>query len=137
MQKVSYVAINLVGLFMAAYKLSNLGLLPTTESDWLEFMQQAPVKPPPHPPTPPTHTPPPPPHTLPCHPSIRRVRGCTRVVQRGNPESLHVTHSLLGHPSFHRVHAGAVEGGPAAAADAAHARGRVPTERRGAADGQC
>ena len=43
MQKVSYVAINLIGLFMAAYKLSNLGLLPTTDSDWLEFMQQAPV----------------------------------------------------------------------------------------------
>eukprot|EP00038_Savillea_parva_P027402 m.59360 g.59360 ORF g.59360 m.59360 type:complete len:222 (-) comp7884_c0_seq2:1646-2311(-) len=39
-QKVAYVAINLLSLFMAAYKLSSLGLLPTTDSDWLEFMEQ-------------------------------------------------------------------------------------------------
>lgn len=43
-QKVAYVAINLLSLFMAAYKLSSLGLLPTTDSDWLEFMEQGEVR---------------------------------------------------------------------------------------------
>eukprot|EP00041_Stephanoeca_diplocostata_P015357 m.292726 g.292726 ORF g.292726 m.292726 type:complete len:175 (+) comp20008_c0_seq3:172-696(+) len=41
LQKLAYLGINIVGVCLALYKLKNLGLLPTTESDWLEFMQQS------------------------------------------------------------------------------------------------
>lgn len=38
MQKLSFFGLNLLGLAMAVYKLRNLGLIPSTSSDWLEFM---------------------------------------------------------------------------------------------------
>ena len=42
-QKVAYVMLNLLGCALAAYKLRNMGLLPTTSSDWLEFQHESQV----------------------------------------------------------------------------------------------
>ncbi len=42
--KVVYVLMTLVSLSVAVYKLGNLGMLPTTPSDWIEFLHQAPVR---------------------------------------------------------------------------------------------
>ena len=39
LQKVVYVLANLVGVGLAVYKFNNMGLLPTAQSDWLEFME--------------------------------------------------------------------------------------------------
>eukprot|EP01118_Nematostelium_gracile_P016701 TRINITY_DN697_c0_g1_i1.p1 TRINITY_DN697_c0_g1~~TRINITY_DN697_c0_g1_i1.p1 ORF type:complete len:183 (-),score=32.58 TRINITY_DN697_c0_g1_i1:175-675(-) len=36
--KLAFIAINLVSLFIAMYKGSNLGLLPFSESDWVSFV---------------------------------------------------------------------------------------------------
>jgi len=51
-QKLSYFGLQLAGLGMAGYKLRNLGLIPSTASDFLEFIENKGVrsKPPPPPP---------------------------------------------------------------------------------------
>ncbi|KAJ2803042.1 hypothetical protein H4R20_003046 [Coemansia guatemalensis] len=38
MQKAAFVAINLAGILFGVYRLSIMGLLPTTSSDWLAFL---------------------------------------------------------------------------------------------------
>lgn len=38
MQKMVFVAINIAGILFAVYRLSIMGLLPTTSSDWLAFI---------------------------------------------------------------------------------------------------
>ena len=38
LQKLVYVLANLVGIALAVYKCNSMGLLPTAQSDWLEFM---------------------------------------------------------------------------------------------------
>ncbi|KAJ2157015.1 ER membrane protein complex subunit 4 [Coemansia sp. RSA 552] len=38
MQKMAFVAINLAGIIFGIYRLSIMGLLPTTSSDWLAFL---------------------------------------------------------------------------------------------------
>ena len=45
LQKVVYVLANLVGVGLAVYKFNNMGLLPTAQSDWLEFMEARQVSP--------------------------------------------------------------------------------------------
>lgn len=40
LQKLAYFAASLAGVALAAYKLSNIGLIPTTASDFLEFVTQ-------------------------------------------------------------------------------------------------
>jgi len=40
LQKFSYILANLLGLAMAMYKCHTMGLLPTAQSDWIEFMDQ-------------------------------------------------------------------------------------------------
>jgi len=39
LQKIVYILANLVGVGLAIYKFNNMGLLPTAQSDWLEFME--------------------------------------------------------------------------------------------------
>ena len=36
--KIGYAAVNLLNVGLAIYKCNTMGLLPTTPSDWLEFM---------------------------------------------------------------------------------------------------
>lgn len=38
LQKMVYVLANLLGIALAVYKCNSMGLLPTAQSDWLEFM---------------------------------------------------------------------------------------------------
>ena len=40
LQQFSYILANLLGLAMAMYKCHTMGLLPTAQSDWVEFMDQ-------------------------------------------------------------------------------------------------
>ena len=40
-QKVAYLACNLASAGLALYQLQRLGLLPTSDSDWLEFYEQS------------------------------------------------------------------------------------------------
>ena len=40
LQLFSYIVANLLGLAMAMYKCHTMGLLPTAQSDWVEFMDQ-------------------------------------------------------------------------------------------------
>ena len=40
LQQFSYILANLLGLAMAMYKCHTMGLLPTSQSDWVEFMDQ-------------------------------------------------------------------------------------------------
>ena len=40
-QKVAYLACNLAAGGLAMYQLQRLGLLPTSDSDWLEFYEQS------------------------------------------------------------------------------------------------
>ena len=40
LQLLSYIVANLLGLAMAMYKCHTMGLLPTAQSDWVEFMDQ-------------------------------------------------------------------------------------------------
>ena len=49
-QKLSYFALQLAGLGMAGYKLRNLGLIPSTASDFLEFIENEEVRSDPPPP---------------------------------------------------------------------------------------
>eukprot|EP00039_Didymoeca_costata_P000637 m.46612 g.46612 ORF g.46612 m.46612 type:complete len:213 (+) comp10390_c0_seq1:91-729(+) len=42
-QKVTYLMLNALGFMLAAWKLKSLGLLPTTSSDWLEFLEHSQV----------------------------------------------------------------------------------------------
>ena len=39
LQKVVFILANLVGIALAIYKFNSMGLLPTSQSDWLEFME--------------------------------------------------------------------------------------------------
>lgn len=39
LQKVVFILANLVGIALAVYKFNSMGLLPTSQSDWLEFME--------------------------------------------------------------------------------------------------
>ena len=38
LQKMVYILANLVGIGLAVWKFNSMGLLPTSQSDWLEFM---------------------------------------------------------------------------------------------------
>ena len=40
LQQFSYILANLLGLALAMYKCHTMGLLPTSQSDWVEFMDQ-------------------------------------------------------------------------------------------------
>jgi len=40
LQQFSYILANLLGLALAMYKCHTMGLLPTAQSDWIEFMDQ-------------------------------------------------------------------------------------------------
>lgn len=40
LQQFSYILANLLGLALAMYKCHTMGLLPTAQSDWVEFMDQ-------------------------------------------------------------------------------------------------
>ena len=39
LQKVVFILANFVGIALAVYKFNSMGLLPTSQSDWLEFME--------------------------------------------------------------------------------------------------
>lgn len=39
-----YILMNLAGIGLAAYKCSMMGLIPSTQADWLEFLHQAEVR---------------------------------------------------------------------------------------------
>ena len=44
LQAMVYVLANLVGIGLGLYKFHNMGLLPTAQSDWLEFMEERQVR---------------------------------------------------------------------------------------------
>ena len=44
LQQFSYILANLLGLALAMYKCHTMGLLPTAQSDWVEFMDQQQVR---------------------------------------------------------------------------------------------
>ena len=44
LQRLTYVLANLVGIGLALYKFNSMGLLPTSQSDWLEFMEAKQVR---------------------------------------------------------------------------------------------
>ena len=44
LQKMVYVLGNLLGIALGVYKCNSMGLLPTAQSDWLEFMAARQVK---------------------------------------------------------------------------------------------
>ncbi len=43
-QIIVYVLANLAGIGLGLYKFHNMGLLPTAQSDWLEFMEERRVR---------------------------------------------------------------------------------------------